>query len=104
MPMAAPTTARAASTKQSEAESLSLTCPDWPAAATTSTECGGSPSNSPASPTRRNPSPPTSMRQHPQKEGVAMAFVGRTYVKDPGAGQHQWERLARRREGLYADD
>ena len=33
-----------------------------------------------------------------------MAFVGRTDVKDPGAGQHQWERLARRRERLYADD
>ena len=28
--MAAPTTVRAASTRQSEAESLSLTCPDWP--------------------------------------------------------------------------
>src|ERR1700742_1128538 len=33
-----------------------------------------------------------------------MAFVGRTDVKDPGAGQHQWERLAQRRERLYADD
>jgi len=33
-----------------------------------------------------------------------MAFVGRTDVKDPGAGQHQWERLALRRERLYAED
>jgi fatty acid CoA ligase FadD9 len=33
-----------------------------------------------------------------------MAFVGRTDVKDPGAQQDQWERLARRRERLYADD
>ena len=33
-----------------------------------------------------------------------MAFVGRTDVKDPGAGQHQWERLAQRRERLYAED
>ena len=31
-----------------------------------------------------------------------MAFVGRTDVKDPGAQQHQWERLALRRERLYA--
>lgn len=33
-----------------------------------------------------------------------MAFVGRSDVKDPGAQQDQWERLARRREQLYADD
>ncbi|OBJ05618.1 hypothetical protein A5660_15620 [Mycobacterium alsense] len=33
-----------------------------------------------------------------------MAFVGRTDVKDPGAQQDQWERLARRRERLYAED
>lgn len=33
-----------------------------------------------------------------------MAFVGRSDVKDPGAQQDQWERLARRRERLYADD
>jgi fatty acid CoA ligase FadD9 len=33
-----------------------------------------------------------------------MAFVGRTDVKDPGAQQDQWERLARRRERLYADE
>ena len=33
-----------------------------------------------------------------------MAFVGRTDVKDPGAGQQQWERLAARRERLYTDD
>ena len=33
-----------------------------------------------------------------------MPFVGRTDVKDPGAQQDQWERLARRRERLYADD
>src|SRR6516165_9437494 len=33
-----------------------------------------------------------------------MAFVGRTDVKDPGAQQDQWERLARRRERLYLDD
>src|ERR1700753_3157847 len=33
-----------------------------------------------------------------------MAFVGRTDVKDPGAGQHQWERRAQRPERLYADD
>jgi fatty acid CoA ligase FadD9 len=33
-----------------------------------------------------------------------MAFVGRTDVKDPGAQQHQWERLALRRERLYAED
>ena len=33
-----------------------------------------------------------------------MAFVGRTDVKDPGAQQDQWERLALRRERLYADD
>lgn len=33
-----------------------------------------------------------------------MAFVGRSDVKDPGAAQDQWERLARRRERLYADD
>ena len=33
-----------------------------------------------------------------------MAFVGRTDVKDPGAQQDQWERLARRRERLYVDD
>src|ERR1700761_9338049 len=33
-----------------------------------------------------------------------MAFVGRTDVRDPGAQQDQWERLARRRERLYAED
>ena len=33
-----------------------------------------------------------------------MPFVGRTDVQDPGAQQDQWERLARRREHLYADD
>jgi len=33
-----------------------------------------------------------------------MAFVGRTDVKDPGAQQHQWERLALRRERLYIED
>lgn len=33
-----------------------------------------------------------------------MAFVGRSDVKDPGAQQDQWERLARRRERLYVDD
>lgn len=33
-----------------------------------------------------------------------MAFVGRTDVKDPGAQQHQWERLALRRERLYLED
>jgi fatty acid CoA ligase FadD9 len=33
-----------------------------------------------------------------------MAFVGRTDVKDPGARQHQFERLALRRERLYAED
>jgi fatty acid CoA ligase FadD9 len=33
-----------------------------------------------------------------------MAFVGRTDVKDPGAAQEQWERVARRRERLYAED
>lgn len=33
-----------------------------------------------------------------------MAFVGRSDVKDPGAQQDQWERLARRRERLYTDD
>ncbi len=33
-----------------------------------------------------------------------MAFVGRTDVKDPGAQQDQWERLARRRGQLYIDD
>ena len=33
-----------------------------------------------------------------------MAFVGRVGVKDPGAQQDQWERVARRRERLYADD
>jgi fatty acid CoA ligase FadD9 len=33
-----------------------------------------------------------------------MAFVGRTDVRDPGAQQDQWERLARRRERLYLDD
>jgi fatty acid CoA ligase FadD9 len=33
-----------------------------------------------------------------------MAFVGRTDVKDPGAPQDQWERLALRRERLYAED
>lgn len=33
-----------------------------------------------------------------------MPFVGRSDVKDPGAQQDQWERLARRRERLYADD
>jgi fatty acid CoA ligase FadD9 len=33
-----------------------------------------------------------------------MPFVGRSDVKDPGAQQDQWERLARRRERLYSDD
>lgn len=33
-----------------------------------------------------------------------MAFVGRSDVKDPGSQQDQWERLARRRERLYAED
>src|ERR1700741_3145596 len=33
-----------------------------------------------------------------------MPFVGRSDVKDPGAQQDQWERLARRREQLYLDD
>lgn len=33
-----------------------------------------------------------------------MPFVGRSDVKDPGAQQDQWERLARRREQLYAAD
>lgn len=33
-----------------------------------------------------------------------MPFVGRSDVKDPGAQQDQWERLARRRERLYTDD
>ncbi|RDH78585.1 NAD-dependent epimerase/dehydratase family protein [Mycolicibacterium moriokaense] len=33
-----------------------------------------------------------------------MAFVGRTDVKDPGAAQEQWERLAKRRERLYDTD
>src|SRR6201995_275281 len=33
-----------------------------------------------------------------------MPFVGRSDVKDPGARQDQWERLARRRERLYSDD
>lgn len=33
-----------------------------------------------------------------------MAFVGRSDVKDPGAQQDQWERLARGRERLYVDD
>ena len=33
-----------------------------------------------------------------------MPFVGRSDVKDPGAQQDQWERLARRREQLYVDD
>jgi fatty acid CoA ligase FadD9 len=33
-----------------------------------------------------------------------MPFVGRTDVKDPGAQQDQWERLAGRRERLYIDD
>src|SRR6202008_3829041 len=33
-----------------------------------------------------------------------MAFVGRTDVKDPGAEQQQWDRLAQRRERLYAAD
>ena len=33
-----------------------------------------------------------------------MAFVGRTDVKDPAAEQQQWERLAQRRERLYAAD
>jgi fatty acid CoA ligase FadD9 len=33
-----------------------------------------------------------------------MPFVGRSDVKDPGAQEDQWERLARRRERLYADD
>jgi len=29
---------------------------------------------------------------HINEEVVAMAFVGRTDVKDPGAQQHQWEK------------
>ncbi|MBB3748711.1 fatty acid CoA ligase FadD9 [Mycolicibacterium sp. BK634] len=33
-----------------------------------------------------------------------MAFVGRSDVKDPGAQQEQWDRIARRRERLYAED
>ncbi|MCX2929175.1 thioester reductase domain-containing protein [Mycobacterium sp. CVI_P3] len=33
-----------------------------------------------------------------------MAFVGRSDVKDPGAQQEQWDRIARRRERLYTDD
>ena len=33
-----------------------------------------------------------------------MAFVSRVGVKDPGAQQDQWERLARRRERLYVED
>jgi fatty acid CoA ligase FadD9 len=33
-----------------------------------------------------------------------MPFVERSDVKDPGAQQDQWERVARRREQLYADD
>ncbi|MEZ0356223.1 carboxylic acid reductase [Mycobacterium sp. SA01] len=33
-----------------------------------------------------------------------MAFVGRSDVKDPGAQQEQWDRIARRRERLYAQD
>jgi fatty acid CoA ligase FadD9 len=33
-----------------------------------------------------------------------MPFVFRADVKDPGAQQDQWERLARRREQLYIDD
>ena len=33
-----------------------------------------------------------------------MAFVGRSDVEDPGAQQHQAERLALRRERLYAED
>ncbi|KKC04954.1 carboxylic acid reductase [Mycobacterium nebraskense] len=33
-----------------------------------------------------------------------MPFVGRAGVQDPGAQQDQWERLARRREQLYAVD
>ncbi len=33
-----------------------------------------------------------------------MPFVGRAGVRDPGAQQDQWERLARRREQLYTDD
>jgi fatty acid CoA ligase FadD9 len=35
---------------------------------------------------------------------VTVAFVGRTDVKDPGAAQQQWERVARNRERLYAED
>jgi fatty acid CoA ligase FadD9 len=33
-----------------------------------------------------------------------MPFIGRTDTKDPGTEQDQWERVARRRERLYADD
>ncbi|CQD13938.1 fadD9 [Mycobacterium lentiflavum] len=33
-----------------------------------------------------------------------MAFVARSDVKDPGAQHDQWERSARRRERLYAED
>ena len=40
----------------------------------------------------------------PIRSEVAMAFVGRTDVKDPGARRHQWDRLALRRERLYVED
>jgi len=33
-----------------------------------------------------------------------MAFVGRSDIKDPGAQQEQWDRMARRRERLCAED
>jgi hypothetical protein len=33
-----------------------------------------------------------------------MAFVGRSDVKDPGAQQEHWDRIARRRERLRAED
>src|SRR6201998_3583685 len=33
-----------------------------------------------------------------------MPFIGRSDAKDPGTQQDQWERVARRRERLYADD
>ena len=33
-----------------------------------------------------------------------MPFIGRSDAKDPGTQQDQWERVARRRERLYAED
>ena len=33
-----------------------------------------------------------------------MPFIGRSDAKDPGTRQDQWERVARRRERLYAED